>query len=95
MADINTDEKTNFTTAAWREKVYIETAEHIIIGNVFMPKIGKRARMLSEILNTNKQFLAITDCQVEFKLMPQREVEFYDFMQVNMATILLMRPVDE
>ena len=95
MANLDRDEKTTFTTAAWREKVYIETAEHIIIGNVFMPKIGKRARMLSEILNTNKQFLAITDCQVEFKLMPQREVEFYEFMQVNMATILIMRPVDE
>ena len=95
MANLDRDEKTTVTTAAWREKVYIETTEHIIIGNVFMPKIGKRARMLSEILNTNKQFLAITDCQVEFKLMPQREVEFYEFMQVNMATILIMRPVDE
>ena len=95
MANLEKDEKTTFTTAAWSEKVYIETAEHIITGNVFMPKIGKRARMLSEILNTNKQFLAITDCHVEFKLMPQREVEFYDFMQVNMATILIMRPLDD
>ena len=28
------------TTSAWREKVYIETAEYIIKGYVFMPKIG-------------------------------------------------------
>ena len=47
------------TTSAWREKVYIETSEHIIRGYVFMPKIGKKNRLLSEILNTNKNFIAI------------------------------------
>ncbi|MBR1776526.1 hypothetical protein IJ750_05590 [bacterium] len=94
MASIKED-GSNFTAAAWREKVYIETTEHIIKGYVFMPKIGKRARMLSEILNTNKQFVAVTDCQIEFKLIPQREVERYEFMQVNLASILLMRPLDD
>ena len=48
------------TTSAWREKVYIETAEYIIKGYVFMPKIGKKTRLLSEILNTNKQFIIVT-----------------------------------
>ena len=44
------------TTSAWREKVYIETTEHIIRGYIFMPKIGKKARLLSEVLNGNKNF---------------------------------------
>ena len=30
------------STSAWREKVYIETSEHIICGYIFMPKIGKK-----------------------------------------------------
>ena len=39
------------TASAWREKVYIETTEHIIQGYIFMPKIGKKNRILSEVLN--------------------------------------------
>ena len=47
------------TTSAWRERVYIETAEHIICGYIFMPKIGKKSRLLSEVLNTEKNFIAV------------------------------------
>ena len=49
------------STSAWREKVYIETSEHVICGYIFMPKIGKKNRLLSEILNTGKSFLAVKD----------------------------------
>ena len=80
--------------SAWSEKVYIETAEYVIKGVVYMPKIGKRTRLLTEILNTNKQFLAVTDCYIESKLMPQKEVEHYDFLELNLSTILMMRPLN-
>ncbi len=83
------------TTSAWREKVYIETTEHVIKGYVFMPKIGKRSRLLSEILNTNKQFIAVKNCTLESKLNPQKEVEEHEFLQLNISTILLMRPLYE
>ena len=83
------------TTSAWREKVYIETAEYITRGYVLMPKIGKKSRLLSDILNTNKQFIAAKNCTLESKLVPQKEVESHDFLQVNISTILLMRPLDE
>ncbi len=81
------------TDTVWKEKVYIETAEFKIIGFVFMPKIGKRTRLLTEILNSNKQFIAVKNCQIEFKLIPQKEIEYHDFLQVNISTILLMRPI--
>ena len=78
--------------SAWSERVCIETTEYIIKGVVFMPKIGKKSRLLSEILNSNRQFLAVTNCSVESKLKPRKEVEKYDFLEVNLSTILLMRP---
>lgn len=81
------------TTSAWREKVYIETSEHIIKGFIFMPKIGKKNRLLSEVLNGNKNFIAVKNCILEYKLMPARAVEEHDFMQINIASILLMRPL--
>ena len=83
------------TTSAWREKVYIETTEHIIRGYIFMPKIGKKNRLLSEVLNGNKNFLAVKNCSLEYKLTPSKNVEEHEFMQVNIASILSMRPTYE
>ena len=83
------------TTSAWREKVYIETTEHIICGYIFMPKIGKKNRLLSEVLNGNKTFIAVKDCTLEYKQCPNRNVETHDFMQINVSSILIMRPLYE
>ena len=81
------------STSAWIEKVYIETSEHIICGYIFMPKIGKKNRLLTEVLNGNKNFLAVKNCTLEYKLNPSKNVEEHDFMQVNIASILLLRPL--
>lgn len=81
------------STSAWREKVYIETTEHIIKGYVFMPKIGKKNRLLTEILNSEKKFIAVKNCVMEYKLNPTKTVEEHDFMQVNIASIMILRPL--
>ena len=85
----------NINDSVWKEKVHIETSEYKIEGYIFMPKIGKRSRLLSEVLNSNKHFIAVKDCQVESKLNLQKEMEYYEFVQVNISTILLMRPMNE
>ena len=92
---MDTQEISTLMDSVWKEKVYIETAEFKIVGYVYMPKIGKRTRLLSEILNSNKQFIAVKNCSLEHKLIPQKEVEYHDFLQVNISTILIMRPVYE
>lgn len=83
------------TSNTWSEKVYIETSEHIICGYVFMPKIGKKARLLSDVLNTEKNFIAVKECSLEYKLNPAKTIEFHDFLEVNISTILIMRPIYE
>lgn len=60
-----------------------------------MPKIGKKNRLLSEVLNGNKNFLAVKNCTLEYKLNPSKNVEEHDFMQVNISSILIMRPLYE
>jgi hypothetical protein len=92
---METKEIMNLMDSVWKEKVYIETAEFIIVGYIFMPKIGKRNRLLTEVLNSNKQFIAVKDSRLEFKLVPQKEIEYHDFLQVNISTILIMRPAYE
>ena len=81
--------------SAWKERVYIETSEHIICGDVFMPKIGKRNRLLSEVLNMGKSFLAVKDCTLEYKNKNGGASENYKFLQVNISSILIMRPLNE
>ena len=78
----------------WKEKVYIETAEYIIRGYIFMPATGKRERMLSEALNSKKDFIAIKDCTLEHKKFNSRkELEPLEFIQVNVSTILILKPL--
>ena len=79
----------------WKEKVYIETTEHIITGYIYMPKICKKNRILSDVLNSSRQFIAIKVCTIEYKLYPERNIEKHDFLQVNLSSILIMRPIDE
>lgn len=88
-------ELSEFSSSAWREKVYIETAEHIICGYIFMPKIGKKERLITEVLNSGKSFIAVKECTVEYKHIPSKEIENHNFMQVNLTSILIMRPADE
>lgn len=92
---MHNDEITDLINSVWKEKVYLETAEFIIIGYIFQPKIGKKNRMITEVLNSNKQFLAIKNCRLERKLETNKEPEYHDFIQINRSTILLMRPAYE
>ena len=85
----------NEYTGSWSEHVYIETSEYIIKGYVHMPKVVKKSRLLTEILNTTKQFIAVTNCSMESKNFPQKEIENFEFLEVNLASILIMRPIDE
>lgn len=83
------------TTSSWCEKAYIETTEHIIEGYIYMPKMGKKSRIFSELLNSNKNFIAVKNCSVEYKNNPIRDIEEHEFIQVNISSILIMRPLNE
>ena len=88
-------EISELTNSFWTEKVYIETTEHEITGYIFMPKIGKKNRLLTEVLNGNKNFLAVKNCKLEYKLNTSRNIEEHDFLQVNISSILILRPLYE
>ena len=87
--------ETDFTNSSWREKVYIETAEHIICGFIYMPRIGKQTRLITEVLNSGKSFVAVKECTLEYKHLPAKGLEHHNFIQVNLSSILIMRPFDE
>ena len=85
----------DFTNGVWSERVLVITQDYEIKGSVFMPKIGKRSRVLSDILNGKKRFVAIKDCEESYRLMPNRRTEFHDFVQLNINSIIILRPTSD
>ena len=98
--EFNTYNKTakpqaDFLSGVWSEKVFVVTMDYEIKGYVFMPKTGKKNRVLSDILNSSKRFVAIKDCEVKHRLIPERKTEFHNFLQLNLSSIILLRPLSD
>ncbi len=82
----------DFTNGVWSERVLVITQDYEIKGYVFMPKVGRRSRVLSDILNGKKRFVAIKDCELAYRQLPNRRTEFHDFVQLNINSIIILRP---
>lgn len=85
----------DFLSGVWSERVLVVTQDYEIKGYVFMPKTGKKNRVLSDILNGIKRFVAIKDCEIRHRLIPERKTEFHSFLQLNLSSIILLRPLSD
>jgi len=90
------DEKENkstaFITGVWSERVLVITEDYEIKGYVFMPKTGRKNRVLSDILNSSKRFVAIKNCKLKHRNTSNRVTEAHEFIQLNLDSIVLIRP---
>lgn len=85
----------SFITGIWSERILVITKDYEIMGNVFMPKTGRKNRILSDILNGGKRFVAIKNCEILHREFPNRRLEHHDFLQLNLNSIILLRPITE
>ena len=83
----------DFISGIWSEKILVITKDYEIAGNVFMPRTGRKNRLLSDILNGGKRFVAIKNCTIVHREFPNRKVEYHDFLQLNLNSIILLRPI--
>ena len=90
--DTNKIIKETFISGVWSEKVLVITDDFEITGYVFMPKTGKRNRILSDILNGKRRFIAIKDCEIKKRNNPTEPIENHEFIQVNLDSIIVLRP---
>lgn len=88
-------DRSEFISGVWSERIIVVTDEYFIEGYVFMPKTGKRNRLLSDILNTAKRFVAIKDCIITYRGKPDSKPEKCDFLQLNLNSIILLRPFQD
>lgn len=78
----------------WTETVFVITEDYEIKGYVFMPKAGKKNRILSDILNSEKRFIAIKNAEITYRKTPELK-ELHEFIQLNLDTIILIRLANE
>lgn len=86
------EDRESFISGVWSERVLVVTQDYEIKGYVFMPRTGKKNRVLSDILNGLKRFVAIKDCEITHRLIPNRRTEYHNFLQINLNSIILLRP---
>ncbi len=89
--DLNEASKSSIS-GFWSEKVFIITEDYEIKGYVFMPKTGRKNRVLSDILNGKRRFVAVKDAVITNRHSPERKIETNDFIQLNLDSIILIRP---
>lgn len=82
-----------FRKATSKEDVLIVTEDYEVRGTVFNVGFSKQNRFLSDLLNkANKNFIAVKDCEITYKNRGG-EVERFDFLQLNMRYVVLIRPL--
>jgi len=92
MDDYRNNENDNFITGVWSEKIRVITEDYEIRGYVFVPRTGRKNRILSDILNGKKRFIAIKDCEVIHRYSPSRKIETHEFIHLNLDSIIMLRP---
>ena len=98
--ELNSDENTlkpeefikSTVSGFWSEKIYVITKDYEIKGYVFMPKTGKKNRVLSDILNGKRRFVAIKDAEITCRENSERKIEINNFIQLNLDSTFLIRP---
>lgn len=90
--EISKVDSSEFISGVWSERILVITQDYEIKGYVFMPRTGRKNRVLSDILNGLKRFVAIKDCEITHRLNPNRRTEYHSFLQINLNSIILLRP---
>ena len=90
---VENNDAESFIKGVWSEQVLVITEDYEIVGKIFLPKINKRNRVLSDLLNGKKRFMAIKNCQIKHRHFPDRTTEEQDFIQLNINPIIMLRPI--
>ena len=61
-------------------------------GNIHCPKLGKEGRRLSNVLNSDRNFIALTGVSIVNRANGSRDPKTYPLIQVNMDAIELIQP---
>ncbi|MDD3594263.1 MAG: hypothetical protein PHX18_06520 [Candidatus Gastranaerophilales bacterium] len=84
-----------FVSGVWSERVLVITEDFEIKGFIFYPKTGRKNRVLSDVLNNQKRFVAIKNCELRHRKSAVKAIENHEFIQLNLDSIIMIRPAFE
>ena len=61
-------------------------------GDIHSPRIGKEGRRLSNLLNSDRRFIAMTNVAVTNRMTGVKDPTTYDFIEVNIESIEFVQP---
>lgn len=61
-------------------------------GDIHCPKLGKEGRRLSNMLNSERNFIAMTNVSVVNRANGQKDPKVYPLIQINLTSIEFIRP---
>ena len=61
-------------------------------GDLHFPRLGKEGRRLSNLLNSERRFIAMTNVTVINRLNGIRDPKVYPFIQINMESVEFVQP---
>ncbi len=79
----------------WSEKIFVITDNYEIKRYVFMPKTAGKNRGLSNILNSDKRFIAIKDLEIRTRGGSEKKAEHCSFIRLNLDSTTLIRSCRE
>lgn len=61
-------------------------------GDLYCPRLGKEGRRLSNLLNSDRRFIAMTNVTVINRVNGMKDPKVYGFIQVNMDSVEFVQP---
>ncbi len=74
-------------------RVMVATPNYEMEGNLYLSRSMKESRRLTNLLNGDKRFIALTDVKVINRKTGHAEEERLPYVHVNLATIELIKPL--
>jgi hypothetical protein len=73
-------------------RAVVMTASFTLEGDLYFPRFGKEGRRLSNMLNSERRFVAMTNVIVLDRATGIRDPKVHPFIQVNMESVEFVQP---
>lgn len=64
-------------------------------GSIHFPRLGKEGRRLSNMLNGDRRFIAMTDVSIVNRMSGAKDPKTYPFIEINLEAIEFIQPYAE
>ncbi len=76
-------------------RVMVSTPNYTMEGNLFLSRSMKENRRLTNLLNSDKRFIALTDVTMTDRKSGETDPAPYQFIQLNLDMVELIKPLSE